>query len=268
MKLVVGIRSNMGTLSMVIPMPLRSISKISLVAATLLFGNVVLAATPAAVSQQAVDTVVAKLKALRPDLPIEEAAPAAMPGMIAIELTGGTTLYATADGRYLVAGDLYEIGDELVNIAEAKRDAKRRDLIAGIALKDMAIFPAQGDRRAVVTVFTDLDCGYCRKLHMEVPRLNQMGVEVRYLAYARTGVGSPSYDKLVTAWCSSNRQDAITRMKRGEELPAKTCDNPVAKEYEIGRLAGLQGTPAIVLEDGRMLPGYMSADELGQVLGI
>jgi thiol:disulfide interchange protein DsbC len=249
-------------------MPLRSAPVVSLIVAALCCSDAVFAATPAPVSQQALDAVVAKLTALRPDLPIEAAAPAEMPGMIAIELTGGTMLYATADGRYMVAGDLYEMGDELVNIAEAKRDAKRRELIAGIALKDMAVFPAQGNRRAVVTVFTDVDCGYCRKLHMEVPRLNQMGVEVRYLAYPRTGVGSPSYDKLVTAWCSSNRQDAITRMKRGEDLPMKTCDNPVAREYELGRMAGLQGTPAIVLEDGRMLPGYMSADELGQVLGI
>jgi thiol:disulfide interchange protein DsbC len=117
-------------------------------------------------------------------------------------------------------------------------------------------------------VFTDVDCGYCRKLHLEVPAMNKMGVEVRYLAYPRSGVGSPSYDKLVTAWCSTNRQDAITRMKRGEELPPKKCDNPVAHEYELGQMAGLTGTPAIVLEDGRMLPGYMSANELGHLLGI
>ena len=249
-------------------MQLRPTRAIVWLAATVFCSNIALAAAPPAVPQPAIDAVVAKLKALRPEMSIETATSAALPGMIAIELTGGTVLYASADGRYLIAGDLYAVGDELVNLAEAQRDAKRRDLIASVALKDMAVFPAQGDRRAVVTVFTDVDCGYCRKLHMEVPRLNQMGVEVRYLAYPRSGVGSPSYDKLVTAWCSSNRGEAITRLKRGEDLPPKTCDNPVAKEYELGRLAGLQGTPAIVLEDGRMLPGYMSADELGEVLGI
>src|SRR5262249_38516615 len=130
------------------------------------------------------------------------------------------------------------------------------------------VFPAQGHRKAVITVFTDVDCGYCRKLHLEVPAMNKMGVEVRYLAYPRSGVGSPSYDKLVTAWCSANRQDAITRLKRGEELPQKPCETPVAHEKELGQVGGLPGTPGIVLEDGRMLPGYMTADELGHLLGI
>ena len=130
-------------------------------------------------------------------------------------------LYASSDGRYLIAGDLFEMSDTLVNLAEKARDEKRKELIAEVSLGDMAIFPAQGQRKAVVTVFTDVDCGYCRKLHQEVPQMNKMGVEVRYLAYPRAGVGSPGYEKLVTAWCSTDRQDAITRMKRGEELPQR-----------------------------------------------
>ena len=248
-------------------MLLRSSVAFVLAVASMLFvGDARSAAAPA--SQSSIDAVLAKLKALRPDLPIEGASAAPVPGMIAIELSGGAVLYASDDGRYLIAGDLYEVGDKLVNLAEKARDEKRRDLIAAVSLNDMAVFPAKGNRKAVITVFTDVDCAYCRKLHLEVPRMNQMGVEVRYLAYPRSGVGSPGYDKLVTAWCSADRQDAITRMKRGEELPAKTCANPVAQEYELGRLAGLTGTPAIVLEDGRMLAGYLTAAQLGEALGI
>ena len=247
-------------------MELRSFVAIGVVAITILCGEAMSAAAPAA--QNATDAVVAKLKALRPDLPIVSVSTAPIPGMIAIELSGGSVLYASNDGRYLIAGDLYEMGDTLVNIAEQARDEKRKELIAGVSPSDMAIFPAQGKRKAVITVFTDVDCTYCRKLHKEVPQMNKMGVEVRYLAYPRGGVGSPGYDKLVTAWCSTNRQDAITRMKRGEELPPKTCENPVAHEYELGHLAGLSGTPAIVLEDGRMVGGYLSADQLGEMLGI
>jgi thiol:disulfide interchange protein DsbC len=264
------------------PMQIRSVLGIAAIAISALCGDAISAAAPAAAPpatgaaqsantsppQTPIDTVLAKLKALRPDLPIEGASAAPIPGMITIELSGGSSLYATADGKYLIAGDLYQMGDTLVNLAEQARDEKRKALIAGVSVNDMAVFPAQGHRKAVITVFTDVDCGYCRKLHLEVPAMNKMGVEVRYLAYPRSGVGSPSYDKLVTAWCSTNRQDAITRMKRGEELPPKTCVNPVAHEYELGQMAGLTGTPAIVLEDGRMLPGYMSADELGHLLGI
>jgi thiol:disulfide interchange protein DsbC len=235
-----------------------------------LFGVAIASDATSAETQtsKAADAVVAKLAALRPDLSIKRAAPAPVANMIEIELAGGSVLYASADGRYLIAGDLYELGDKLVNVAEKARNEKRKELIAQVSLADMAIFPAQGHRKAVITVFTDVDCGFCRKLHQEVPQMNKMGVEVRYLAYPRSGVGSPSYDKLVTAWCSSDRQDAITRLKRGEELTAKTCDNPVAHEFELGQLAGLSGTPAIVLEDGRMLDGYLTADQLKQQLGI
>jgi thiol:disulfide interchange protein DsbC len=244
----------------------RSVFGLVMIASLLLCGDALSAAAPSATNSA--DAVVAKLKALRPDLAIEGSSASPIPGLIAVTLSGGSTLYATADGKYLIAGDLYEMGDTLVNLAEKERDEKRKELIAGVSLSDMAVFPAVGHRKAVITVFTDVDCGYCRKLHLEVPTMNKMGVEVRYLAYPRSGVGSPSYDKLVTAWCSANRQDAITRMKRGEELPKKTCENPVAHEYELGQLAGLTGTPAIVLEDGRMLPGYLTAAELGHVLGI
>ncbi len=223
---------------------------------------------PAPKDQSAADAVLAKLRALRPDLPIEGARPAQIPGMVAIELTGGNMLYASNDGRFLIAGDLYEMSDTLINLAETARDEKRKELIAAVPVGDMAVFPAQGSTKAVITVFTDVDCGYCRKLHQEVPAMNKMGVEVRYLAYPRAGVGSPGYAKMVTAWCSSNREDAITRMKRGEELPPKTCENPVAQEYELGHLAGLTGTPAIVLQDGRMLAGYVTADQLKDALGI
>ena len=247
-------------------MELRSFVAIVVVAISMLWGDAMSAAAPA--GQSAADAVVAKLRVLRPDLPIEGATPALIPGMVAIELSGGNVLYASNDGRYLIAGDLYEMGDTLINLAESARDEKRKELIAAVPVADMAVFPAQGHTKAVITVFTDVDCGYCRKLHQQVPAMNKMGVEVRYLAYPRAGVGSPGYDKLVTAWCSTNRPDAITRMKRGEELPPKTCDNPVAHEYELGHLAGLTGTPAIVLEDGRMLAGYVTADQLKGELGI
>ncbi len=237
-----------------------------LVFASLLCGS---ATSAEVVGVPGADTVVAKLKALRPNLSIVKVTPAPVPGLIAIELAGGSVLYASSDGRYLIAGDLFEMGgDSLINLAEKARDEKRRDLIAAVSPDDMAIFPAQGQRKAVVTVFTDVDCGYCRKLHQEVPQMNKMGIEVRYLAYPRAGVGSPGYEKLVTVWCSSDRQDAITRMKRGEDLPTKTCDNPVAQEYELGHLAGLTGTPAIVLEDGRLVGGFVTAGDLGNTLGI
>ena len=178
-------------------------------------------------------------------------------------------LYGTVDGRFLFAGDMYEItGTDLVNLAETQRSDRRRTLMAGIDPLDTVRFPPAGTARAVIQVFTDVDCGYCRKLHLEVPELNAMGIEVRYLAYPRAGVGSESYEKIVSAWCADDQQTAITRLKAGEKIATQSCVNPVANQYRLGQEMGVSGTPAILLQDGRLLPGYMPAAELAQAIGL
>ena len=213
--------------------------------------------------------IMQRLRELRPDLPIQGVRPAPMPGMFGVELAGGQILYVSADARYLIAGDLYELGEtDLVNLAEQQRTAKRLELMATVAMDEQLVFSPQGVTRASISVFTDVDCGYCRKLHLEVPQMNALGIEVRYLAYPRAGIGSASYDKIVTAWCSDDRNEALTRLKRGEELATVSCDNPVARQYQLGRSLGVTGTPAIILPDGQLLPGYLPADELARTLGI
>ncbi len=213
--------------------------------------------------------LVERLKALRPDIPIEGVSPSPLPGIYQLDLPGGTVFYGTADGRYLFAGDLYELGDnDLINLAEVGRIEKRQAIMADVATDDMVVFAASGTRKAAINVFTDVDCGYCRKLHQEVPELNAMGIEVRYLAYPRAGVGSAAYDKIVSAWCAEDPNSAITALKAGEQIPSATCENPVAAQFELGREVGVSGTPAIILEDGRLLPGYMPADALAEAIGI
>lgn len=211
------------------------------------------------------EKLVANLKALRPNIPIENVASTPIPGIYALELAGGTVFYGTEDGRYLFAGDLYRLGqDDLVNLAEAGRAEKRKQLMDQVDIADMVVFSPKGPTRSVVNVFTDVDCGYCQKLHQEVPQLNDMGVEIRYLAYPRAGIGSRSYQKIVSAWCSADPNTALTRLKARQSIPDATCPNPVADQYELGRQMGVSGTPAIVLEDGTLLPGYMPADKLAE----
>jgi thiol:disulfide interchange protein DsbC len=174
---------------------------------------------------------------------------------------GSDILYVSADGRFAIAGDLYDVSSES-NLSDKRRREARLALISKVPENQMVIF---GPREAkhTVTVFTDVDCGYCRKLHSEIARYNQLGIRVRYLFYPREGPNSESWNKSVAVWCSPNRNEALTRAKKGENIAAAKCAaNPVAKDYELGQEVGLRGTPAIVTTDGDMLPGYMPPDML------
>ncbi len=215
------------------------------------------------------ERLVARLNELRPDIVINLVRPTPVAGIYALELGNGDIYYGSEDGRYLFSGDLYELGEtEIINLAENSRVEKRKTIMANLPSSEMVIFSPVGDAKAVISVFTDVDCTYCRKLHLEVPRLNELGVEVRYLAYPRAGIGSRSYEKIVSAWCSDDPNLAITQLKAGQSIPDVTCDNPVAAQYELGGQVGVTGTPAIVLEDGRLLPGYLPAEELVERIGI
>ncbi|MGB1142028.1 MAG: DsbC family protein, partial [Halioglobus sp.] len=160
-------------------------------------------------------------------------------------------------------------GGQFVNLTEKRRDGERLALMAGVAKEDMIIFSPEGETRTHISVFTDITCGYCRKLHQEVPELNRRGIEVRYLAYPRAGLGTPGFAQLVTAWCAKDPREALTQLKNGEQVPAQSCaDNPVAAQFELGQAVGVRGTPALVTEDGTLVPGYQTADQLMVTLGL
>jgi thiol:disulfide interchange protein DsbC len=215
-------------------------------------------------------TIRAKITQARPDFNISSVRPSVANGIYEIQLQEGPVLYATADGDFFILGDLFSVGiGGIVNLAEQQRDLERKELIASVKTEDMIVFAAEGETRGSVTVFTDVDCFYCQKLHREVPALNEAGIEVRYLAYPREGIGGASYRKIATAWCSDNPQQALTMLKNRQAIPDNVCpDNPVADQYMLGQKAGVRGTPAMVLESGEMVPGYMAADELAVRMGV
>lgn len=181
----------------------------------------------------------------------------------------GQILYISTDGQFLFSGTLLSLeGEQPVNLTEAAAYSKaselspqRKDTIAALKEDDMVIFKAEKEEFAI-TVFTDVDCAYCRKLHKEVPQLNAAGITVRYLAFPRAGVGSSAYDKLVSVWCSDDRTLAMNNAKLKREFTPKTCTNPVASQYQLTRKFGLSGTPALILPDGELIAGYMPFDRL------
>jgi thiol:disulfide interchange protein DsbC len=182
------------------------------------------------------------------------------------EYTHGTEIaYVTADGKYAIGGDLIDLARN-DNLTETHRRELRAKSIEAIPESQMVVF-GPDNPKYTVTVFTDVDCAYCRQLHSQIGEYNRLGIRVRYLFYPRTGPNTESWTKAEEVWCSNNRNEALTLAKRGAALPAKVCpNNPVARHYALGRDFGLQGTPAIVLTDGELIGGYLPPGELAQHL--
>ena len=177
---------------------------------------------------------------------------------------GPMVVYMTADGRYLMIGKMIDLQNQLDLTAEAKAKAVKKAL-AKVPEQSMIIYPAKGAQKHVITVFTDIDCPYCHKLHQEIPKLNAAGVTVRYLAYPRAGIGSQSYDKAVSVWCASDRNQAMDQAIAGQVTP-KTCQHTVDNQFELAQVFEVTGTPTIILDTGRVIPGFVPAEKLIQVL--
>ncbi len=175
-------------------------------------------------------------------------------------------LYISGDGQYVLQGDLLKLGKGTVtNVSEGLNAKAAKALLAKVPEKDMIIFSPAGKPKAVVYAFTDVDCGYCRKLHSEIEQINAKGIEVRYLAWPR-GKGDLVVNKAV--WCSEDRKSAITTAKHGMAVQAPACNDPVLEQRQLGMRIGVNGTPALYDAEGRYISGYMPADELAKKLGV
>lgn len=193
--------------------------------------------------------------------------PTALSGMVQVELSTGEILYTDISGEYLFAGDMFQSGsDGLINLTSATRQLRTVEKIAAIPEEEMIIFKPEEETRAAITVFTDVDCQYCRALHRDMDKLLDLGIEVRYIAYPRGGAQAGSYQKMISVWCSEDRQKTLSQAKNGQNLPERECDNPVLEHYALGNEIGISGTPALVLADGRVIPGYMDSDRLAALL--
>lgn len=243
--------------------------------------------------------------AFGPSVAVREAVSMAAGQLLEVVLVDGSIIHMTPDMGYLVyRGELYKLdGEHTSSETEKRQNPMRAAALAAIDDKDTVVFPAKGTQKALINVFTDIDCGYCQKLHQEVPRLNEMGITVRYLAYPRAGIRdqggrlTDSFRKINYVWCQGDRKAAMTDLKTAQRdvgmlgrqlssgddsvkdrygnaqetvrksLADVDCGAPIEKEYRLGAQLGVTGTPAIFVEDGRLFPGYLPAEELARRIG-
>jgi thiol:disulfide interchange protein DsbC len=203
------------------------------------------------------------IRAINARLAIDHVAPSPLPGFVEI-VTGGQVVYVSNDGKYMMQGSLYDLAAKK-DVGESVLAGVRRDLLKRVPESDRIVFAAPNPKHTVV-VFTDVECGFCRKFHSQIADYNKAGITVEYLAFPRAGIGSPDYDTMVSVWCSADRKKALTDAKNDRPIAKRNCSNPVADEYRLGQRAGLEGTPMILSEDGSVLGGYVSPDELQAAL--
>lgn len=243
-------------------------------------GSVLLAAAASAVAQPAAkdrsldevkDSINSGLQKGKPGIVVTEVEASPIPGLYKATIGDGPHVYVTGDGQYFIAGDVFQVKPgEIVNLTDQARNGDRAKAVASVDKEDMIIFSPDKEKvKKVLYVFTDVDCGYCQLLHSKMPEYNELGIEVRYLAYPRAGIGSKSANKLVSAWCADDPNEALTKLKERKPIPDKSCaDNPVAEQYNLGRSIGLTGTPALVLENGELISGYLEPAKLAKALDL
>ena len=194
------------------------------------------------------------------DIKIEDVRMSPVNGIF--EVTRGSDIsYVSTDGRYAILGDLIDV-DADANLSENRRRTIRARIIETVPESEMLVF-APKETKYTVTIFTDIDCGYCRRLHSQIPEYNRLGIRVRYMFFPRSGPNTDSWHKAEAVWCSSNRNEALTRAKNGEDLKAPKCPTAIInRDFELGQKLAVDGTPAIFLSSGEMLPGYAPPGQL------
>lgn len=227
-----------------------------------------------AAAESEVDQVRKGLQALNIKAKPDSIQKSNIPGFYEV-VFGAQVFYISADAKYMIEGDVWDL-KRRVNMTEQKRGNGRVKAVASLDEASLLVFsPDNGKAKFRITAFTDIDCGYCRKLHQQMKDYNKLGIEIRYAAYPRSGLQTPSYFKAVAVWCAVDRNKAMNIAKGGAKLEqlqqlkqveGDDCKNSISKHMDVAREVGVTGTPTLVLEDGRVLPGYVPPDRLLQEL--
>jgi thiol:disulfide interchange protein DsbC len=190
---------------------------------------------------------------------------APIPGMYEVAV-GANVAYVTKDGRYIIRGDIIDV-ETSANVSEETRARARATMLGTVDPASMIVFkPANGAVKHTITIFTDVDCGYCRQFHREIDKVTALGIEVHYLFYPRTGPNTESWTKADEVWCAPDHNAALTRAKLGGSLPESACATPIADHFDLGQRIGVRGTPAIFNEAGELIGGYLPPATLAKVL--
>lgn len=214
------------------------------------------------------DLITKNLEKMGDSVQVSKIEKSVVDGLFKVDLDNGDQLFVTKGASLIIQGNLYSLNEgKITNLSKIEKQEHAAKILAQIPDDQFAHFPAKKSRGSIV-VFTDPDCPYCHKLHELVPDLNAAGIDVKYLAFPRMGLGSETHENLASAWCSEDKAESLDKLFKGEKLEKLTCKNPVADHFMLGQRIGVQGTPTIFFESGASAVGVQSPDEILRVLGI
>ena len=230
---------------------------------TTIISGLLLAASLTAQAQNDYSAVEERIRSMAPNATTIAISETPIDGILMVQVNGDI-VYATSDGKYMIQGRVVDL-DTREDLTESAKSEVRRELIGSVdTTKQITFSPEEPEFELMV--FTDIDCGYCRKLHAQMEDYNKNGIAISYMAFPRAGIGSHSYEKAVSVWCSADQREALTQAKLGAEPDPEQCDNPIAEQYQLGMAMGVTGTPALLTADGTLIPGYVPPEQLRQRL--
>ncbi len=241
----------------------KTLNRIQHLAGALLAGLFLAGSHAVADTENKLDLIEVKIRSLVPDAKTIAISETPIAGILQVQINSDI-VYVSDDGKYMLQGEIMDI-DSRTNITDQAKSSIRKELLTGLNPTEQISFVPEHPKHEIL-IFTDIDCGYCRKLHKQIDEYHVQGIAVHYLAYPRAGIGSASYDKFVSVWCADDQKKALTLAKNGENPEPLQCANPVAEQYELGRKVGVTGTPALVTSGGMLIPGYMPPEQLRQRL--
>ena len=211
-------------------------------------------------SESAIDDIFDSLKNRVDGLQRDNIEPAIVDGLYKVTI-GFDVYYLSANAEYLFSGDVIELATG-EKVDGSGLDGKRKRMIETVATDDLVIYPSTSEKKTEITIFTDTTCPYCRKIHEEIPLLTEAGIDVRYLAFPRAGSQSQVAVDMASIWCAEDKPAAMTASKQGRRVEPAECDDPVAEQYALGAAMKIRGTPAIIMENGELVAGYLPASAL------
>ena len=211
------------------------------------------------------EEVLKKLQDIYPDVKFQKSEKSPVPYFYQL-ISGAEVIYASQDGQYVVVGNVIDLNNNKINITEEVRKASRNNNLQKLGADKLIEFKAK-EQKYVVTVFTDIDCPFCRKFHDNISKYNELGITVRYAAFPRAGLQAKNYNKTVSIWCATDKNSALEKAKRGEQIANNLCNNHfVDEQFKTGLAIGVTGTPAILIENGNLLPGFIPPNRLLEIL--